>query len=374
VGVSAVASRASASDVADIAEATAAAAIDPHVAERSGLTTAYSLAGTLTMNDNRGVVGQTSGTSITVGYKLDAQTTLLRGPNEWRSSLFFAQGLTRTAKLPAVTKSQDLLRFETIVLRRTIAWLGPFARLAGDGPLLGGYDERSTPQDYLLLRHDRPPRLVTTQHLKLTDMARPFNLKESLGLFARLRRRTETNVELRLGGSARHTFADGQLAILDDPNTGPVDVAELESFHQLGPEATLAVWGAIDNGRVTYRAGVDLMVPSYRSRYDADPSATAWRLTNIDAFATVTVKVVDWASVDYSLRVVHQPQLLEVAQVQNNLLMTFGIQRAPKKKLEASDSPIDQPQPSLGTLTPPRKKPLDAPADDGTRAADPAQD
>lgn len=299
------------------------------------------LGATLNVNDNRNVVGQTTGSTIAFGYKLDLHSSWIRDRHEVRSSLDLAQGLARTARLPVVVKSQDLLRFDTVYLHRLLDWTGPFVRLGGDGPLLPGYDERTEPTAYSIEDRTGAIRSRVTAHLPLTTMGRPFNFKESAGAFVRAVRSEQVNVETRLGLAGRQTLADGQLALRDDPATPNVEVFELESYQQVGPEITASLWGKLKDGTIRYRVGVDAMVPVHHTFYTVDEGSDTLRLTNVEAFASVSVKVVEWASIDYDLRVVRQPQLVEETQVRNNLLVTFGIRRATRTKLASDNNPLD---------------------------------
>jgi hypothetical protein len=311
----------------------------PLAAEGFSITT--KLGATLTWNENRNVVGQTSGSTVTFGYDVDAHATWLRGPHEWRSTLDLAQGLARTARLPLLIKSQDLLRFDTVYLHRLATWAGPFVRLGGDGPLLAGYDDRIAATTYVVNDRRGAQTIVVTRHLPLTTMARPFNFKQSLGAFVRAKRSQPVNLELRLGGSARQTLADGQYAIRDLSDTPAIEVVELGNFRQLGPEAVASAWGKLRSGTISYRAGVDVMVPAHHTFYTVAHSDAALDLTNIDAFASITVKVVDWASIDYVLRIVRQPQLVAETQVRSNLVLTFGFQRTLWTRLAEVDNPLD---------------------------------
>lgn len=310
--------------------------------EREGLDAKLAVSTTLNVNDNRDVVGQTSGASVTLGYKLDGQATWVSHGHEWRSTLSLAEGLARTARLPVVVKSQDLLRVESVYLRRVLPWLGPYVRAAGDGPLLSGFDERPAPVDYVIARRDGRSDTVRTNHLQLTSMARPFSFKESLGVFARVLREETRNLEVRTGVGGRQTLADGQLALLDRAGTPEIEVVELDAFHQLGPELTAAAWGRLLEGTVTYRANLDAMLPVTHSFYSVDTDASPLDLLNLEATANVTVKVASWASLDYQLRIVRQPQLFDATQVQNNLLLTFGIAREFGPRLEPPESPLDR--------------------------------
>ena len=52
---------------------------------------------------------------------------------------------------------------------------------------------------------------------------------------------------------------------------------------------------------------------------------SAFELTNLAFRAALSVQLVDWASLDYELAVIREPQILDVFQVRNNLLLTSGL-------------------------------------------------
>jgi hypothetical protein len=51
-------------------------------------------------------------------------------------------------------------------------------------------------------------------------------------------------------------------------------------------------------------------------------------LTNVQVDANLSFHLVDWASLDYQLKAIRQPQVIDQFQVQNTLLVTFGISYA----------------------------------------------
>ena len=47
-------------------------------------------------------------------------------------------------------------------------------------------------------------------------------------------------------------------------------------------------------------------------------------LLNVSAYTDISFKLVSWASLDYKLRVLREPQLVDAWQVQNSLLLSFS--------------------------------------------------
>jgi hypothetical protein len=132
-------------------------------------------------------------------------------------------------------------------------------------------------------------------------------------------------VEIRAGGGARHTFAAEQLAVDDDADTPVVEVIELRDVHQVGVEGVFEWWGSLVEKRMNYKLVVDALVPLWHNDLAPGDDRSLIELTNFSLLGTLTVRVVDWASLDYELGVVREPQLIDAWQVRNNLVLTFGI-------------------------------------------------
>ena len=280
---------------------------------------------TLNFTDNRQVIGQQDGTSFTFGFKLDAGITLRENDHEWRNTLGALAGVTRTPALPEFVKTQDNLEVESIWLYHITPWFGPFARAAWQTPMFRGTDVRAEDTQYLIQNVDGTVDAVTSRRLTLTDSMSPSRFKYSAGLFAQPIRKEEITLEARLGAGGRHVLGDGQLAVTDDDTTPFVEVTELADVHQFGAEAVLEVWGQFEEGRLTYKLAAEAMTPFVHNELPPGDDRSSFELTNILLRAMLSAKVVEWASVDYELRVVREPQLLDAWQVQNQLLLTFGM-------------------------------------------------
>ncbi len=296
-----------------------------------GLSWRLNAGATFTAQDNRSVVGQQDGTAVSFGFKLDGGLDYISGPHEWRNTVGVNAGVTRTPAIDRWVKAQDNLDLESIYLYHINDWFGAFARVAYNTTMFRGSDIKPTPTDYLINRIDgtqEEANGLTT--LGLTDPFKPSRFKESLGLFAQPLKWESLSIEARLGGGARQTLAKGQLALDDDPDTTPdqIDVKELDDVFQVGAEAALELWGALDGKRVSYRASAEAMTPFYNNQAAPPPGEekkSAFALTNLAFRAALSVKLVEWASLDYELAAIREPQLLDAFQVRNNLLLTFGL-------------------------------------------------
>ena len=66
-------------------------------------------------------------------------------------------------------------------------------------------------------------------------------------------------------------------------------------------------------------------IPFLHNELPAGDDRSAFELTNISLLAQLSLKVVDWASLDYEFRAEREPQLLDEFQLTNHLLVTFGL-------------------------------------------------
>lgn len=316
--------------------------------EAEGWVWTLGLATQVAFNDNRGVVGEQEGSTASLGYKFETLFDYYENQHGFRSGLTWTEGLTKTPTIDPVIKSEDSLSKEAIYSYYLTPYFGPFVRASLDTPVFKGDDVRPTPTTYVITRTDGTVDTVVQTRLPLTDPLRPFTLKQSLGPFARPARSDEFNLELRLGVGARETLAEDQLAVTDDEATADVvEVTELADVYQLGVEAAASTWGAIDKELFAYKAGAEVMVP-FASNNDDDRSA--WELTNVEVFVGLAFRLTNFASLDYQFKLKREPQLVDAIQLQNNLLLSLGV------NMEVDRREKKEPPPEEGDAPPPAVK------------------
>src|SRR5262249_23923529 len=242
-----------------------------------------------------------------------------------RNTLSIGEGITRTPVVSDFVKSRDAASFESIYLYHLTDWFGPFVRFSVDTALFRGADVRAGPTNYLIKHLDGTVEARTLSRLDLTDPFRPSTFKESIGPFARPITSEKTNLEFRIGFGGREIVANNQLAVTDDDKTPQIEVTELRSINQLGIEGVAVFWGALEAKKVLYKVSVEAMTPLAHTALAAGDDRGALALTNVEIGGTLSFKLVQWASLDYELKAIRQPQLLDKFQVQNNLLLTFGL-------------------------------------------------
>jgi hypothetical protein len=298
----------------------------------------------LNLATNADVGGQQPGTSFSFGLVFNAAADLNHGAHEWRNALGLNAGITRNPSVDEFVKTNDALNLESIYLFHVVDVFGPFFRASMSTALFPGRDVRPGKATYQVVdatgvAQGKPitpagagcttddvgmvaPGCHTS--LALGDGFRPLTFKQSLGLFVQPLQMDDHTIELRAAAAAHEVIAKNQLAVADDPTTSTIELHTLQSARQLGPEFAVAGWGTAADRRFTYRASAELMIPLAHNALTSGDTRSAIQLTNVAVEAALNFRFVEWASLDYQLRVVHQPQVLDTFQVQNMLLLTFG--------------------------------------------------
>ena len=331
--------------------------IGPEEAGRKpGLVPGALVGATFNFADNRSVVGQPDGSSVTLGGAIDATLDANEGPHEWRNALGVGAGVTQTPAIDELIKTRDTLGVETIYLYHVVPSLGPFLRVGMNTAMFSGYDIRAAAATYAIAHADGTTETLGGRRLRLTDPFQPLTLKETLGAFAQPVTTDRVRLEIRVGAGAQEVFADEALAVNDDAATPEVEVKELESFNQMGIEGVANAWGTIDEDkRVAYTVGIGVLVPLAYSELPPGDDRGALDLTNVELTAGLSVKLVEWASLDYKLAVLRQPQLVDATQVTNNLLLTIGVglgSKAPAPPPPPPACPEPAPAPPAPAATP----------------------
>jgi hypothetical protein len=252
-------------------------------------------------------------------------------------------------------KTSDNLNFDSIYLFHAVPWFGPFVRVSYNTAMFRGTDVRPTGADYYVTHLDGTvtplPKGLT--ELPLSDPFKPSTFKQSLGVFVQPYASDPVTIELRGGAGGQEVLADGQLAIQPSPTAMPgvpfdpfrIDVKQLEDVNQLGAELALSVWGSFMTKKVTYKVNADAMTPFAHSSLQPGDTRNAFQLTNVQIDGALSFHLVDWASLDYQLKAIRQPQVIDNFQVQNTLLLTFGMTYTNKPPPPAAPPPAPVPPP-----------------------------
>ena len=163
----------------------------------------------------------------------------------------------------------------------------------------------------------------TRSRKKLTRPFLPLTLKQSVGGFARPYDEPFARIDIRAGIGAQEVFAEGGNTVTNvDAELGQVTLSPLSDSLMLGVEIAAYIEGKVLDDKVSYKAGGEVLIPFVEdSAIDHKPIGDR---INVSLEAALSFKLVEWASVDYQLAVLRQPQVVEEWQVTNQLLLTFG--------------------------------------------------
>ena len=338
----------------------------------TGWDTRIAVGGTMSFANNSSVAGQIDGSSFSFGIKADVNVDYNKVDHELRNTLGLGAAISRTPVIPEFVKTSDLLNLESIYLYHVVDWFGPFVRFQLTTSMFPGRDIRTGKASYKITELDGSVRdlnvagtdctagadgVVPTTcrtSLSLSDGFRPLTFKESIGLFVQPYQKDWATIELRAGAGAQETIANNQLALADDVATaGIIELKRLQNAAQLGAELAVSVWGSVVDKKVIYKINADAMTPFLHPALAAGDDRGTFALTNVQVDATLSFKLIEWASIDYQLRMLRQPQVVDTFQVQNALLLTFG--------LSYGSSPAGPP-PSAPPVPPPAAAPTPGPA------------
>lgn len=286
----------------------------------------------LNFMNNRKVVGQQEGSQFTLGFSFDGDIGYRKGEHDWRNGLSLLEAFGYGPPIREFVKSSDTVKFDTAYFYHPVAapWIGPFVRAGFLTAIFEGADYRAAPTDYVVTNVTDPntnlPQVISQKkRLRLSESFMPTTLKESAGVFLNPYRKEYLDIMILAGIGSHQVFGKNQYSLADDPATPAViEMLRLTNFTQVGFEAGLAFTGTAYAGKIKYKAYGDVLVPFYRTDKTPGDKRTFGELTNVELGALLSFKLVDWASVDYVLKVLRQPQLIDEWQVQNLLLLTFS--------------------------------------------------
>ena len=289
--------------------------------------------GNLNFSHSSSVVGQLDGASWTIGATINSGLEYNHKGHQWITTFDVLEAFTYAPPLSELVKSADQVQFKTVYYYRlpSAQWTGPFALGQLDTTLFEGEDVRPG-NDNVWVKNGK---IVKKGHrIKLTESFEPLNLKEVIGWFARPYSSKSFQWQFTTGLGAYQVFADGQMALSDDPDTPQIEVVDLKSYTQLGSESGVEFKGILANDKFSYRAYAIAMIPVYNP--DNDTGKSNLHMTNLDMGVKLSFKLLSWASLVYEFRAVRTPQLIDKFQLQNNLVLSF--EYTPVKKRLPQDN------------------------------------
>ncbi len=308
----------------------------------TGWKPALSASANLSMSHNKAVVGNVDGLSLSAGLLVSGGLTYVspKKIHEWRSSLAWGLGTTRTPALPKFVKSLDSLGFETMYLLHVprAPWFGPFVGFDLGTSLFPTDDVRATDVTVQRVNVDgtsEADEVVTAlEDIDLTGAFAPTSLRESVGVFARPVEKEPITMEIRTGIGAWETFVRDGYTISDNEETteGVLVLSQLQDSVQLGGEFNLNLTGAIAKN-VSYTGRAAIMMPFV---HNVETDLSGHELFNYEFEVLIGVKLAEWASLDYQFKAFRVPLVYDGWQVQNGLLLSFTANLIREKKAVAA--------------------------------------
>ncbi len=293
-----------------------------------------SLSATFNVVSNSSVVGQPEGESFLGGGALRGGIDYVAGAHEWRNTLLLQQSWAKTDAIDEWLKNNDVLDVESLYHYYFIDWAGAFGRLNLQTAIFEAEQVTADPVTYI--GPDGTP--LVADRVALADAFEPLTINESIGAFVAPVRSTPLNVRLRVGVGGRHTLADDVIVLAPDANPdGSVPYTVLSDVHQAGLELFGGVDGVLMEKRLTYKAGLSVLLPFLNN----DPLERGVdELTRIGATAGLSTSVFEWLSLNYEFKAVNDPQLLDEWQIQNSLLLSFNYTLIERDRTPAPVDPM----------------------------------
>jgi len=306
-------------------EVLALEAITGRTVQFTGWDSYLGLGLTGTLNENQNVVGKDDGQSTTLGLKTEAAIDFKQGQHEWLNSLNLMVAYSRTPQIPNYLKSEDTLELESLYkfYLETLPWLGFFARLSVDTATFPGYDTHVEEKTFRKLYRNGDEEIVTGERLKLTDSFRPMRFRESLGGISQLIDQKYFRWDIKAGIGFRQIIARGQFVVDNVKATPEIEVRELDNYRKAGYELGTEISGSATDKRLTYKLRGDILLPFHESpNGENDRSQFDKRI--IDINGRLSFHMLDWASLDYLLKVVRDPDINDRAQVSQTYLFSIN--------------------------------------------------
>jgi len=324
VGVAATAGTALADDP-DIAPEDVRAKALAEPGEKEGFEGSLKLGATASLQHSDSVVGQVDGVTFQFGLVLDGAANLYAKQHAWENTLKIQHTQTKTPQIERFVMTLDNLEIMSLYTYRLSnpKWLGPYARLRFQTAIFEGFDVKAddttvvrTPVEGTATTETVPAQDV----ISLTGYFEPIRLIESVGLFANPVEKPEITVKSKLGVGAEHIIVGTGYTIADDADTPELELKQLDDSTQIGGELEVEANGKVKDKLLSWNAKVRLFYPFYSSSDE---------YSGVDAMTTefeagFSLRLAEWASLDYVLSVKRIPLILDEWQIQNGLLFTAG--------------------------------------------------
>jgi len=304
--------------------------------EGQGWDGALSVTANFNLTSNKKVVGQVEGEAVVLGFGVLGALDYIAGPHVWRNTLSWTEAWTQPANIDRFVKSADVLDIESLYNYFFLEQVGAFARVKFNAVVFPTTDVQPGRVDYVAANAamGAAPLKSDTFTFDLADAFQPITLEQTAGIFAEPYQSEPFRITTRVGFGGRETFAEGVFVVdTDASDENTIVLNELEDIFQAGAEFFAGIDGKLFRKTILYEAGAKVLLPFVNND---EQERDGFELRRIVGFATVTVGVVEWLSINYQLRIVDDPQLVEEVQIQNLLLVSLQYTLIERKNAEGS--------------------------------------
>lgn len=307
-----------------LASLIAVAMIAPRSAHADGMSGELRAAATLGLTDSVGWAGQDDGTKAALGFALRGSLAVERGAHTWESDLDVEAAVGKARGEADLAKARDAISLESQWCWRAVPWFGTLVTAGIEGSPLGSDLAHEAFTAHSIHRADGRHDLVGARTLRLTDPGAPLRLRQEVGPVLIPVEVAPARVTIHLGVAARETFADGQLAVSDNPTTPIVELDELESAARVGVGGGLELRGAVGAARVQYRVAAGALAPLAHRTLAPGDERGAYGLTDVDLRAEISFRLLSWASLDYACQALREPLVLDDFRLRSFLYLSVG--------------------------------------------------
>lgn len=297
---------------------------------------------TFAMNHNDSVVGTEDGLTLQLGIVLNGQLNYREGQHAWDNELSLQETQTQTPQLPVFVKSLDQLDLTSTYTYRfqNPGWLGLFAKALFNTQIFNGDVVATAPNTQVRQANATfdaaNPAVADTTAVEtlanigdarqITSPFEPFNMRQSVGLFAEPITEPMFNLSAKLGVGAQEILTGGNANVLvttfDDAGNTIAVIRSLESaVVEIGAEAQVDVKGDLIEKVLSYYASVNVFYPPFST---SEVERDFVESLNLRLKAGASLKVTKAISVDYVLTILRIPATTEDFQIQNGLLISAG--------------------------------------------------
>ena len=277
------------------------------------------LGGSVLFNQADKVIGKAEGQTLdvsafieTIGGYLDPDHFVYARLNtEIGGSLRLADANGSTDQ-PFVT-TVDAINLDLLYAYRFLPWFGPYARTSLETTMLPSYQVFDEPT--AIERYDSNGGFISgatdVLDVKLSEPFAPIDLEGGAGGRLDLSFGYWFNLDTRLGVGLRQVFAR-DLYVVDSSSSDLVQIKQIEDANQIGAEAAL-ILELSPTRWLLVKTDANLLAPF-------DDFSNPF----LDFRGTITLRLSSIASLNYTIRVKDDPEILDETQVDQSLLLRFA--------------------------------------------------